>query len=140
LSRATAHGRSARAYAGWLRGCWRERDLVLAGCLRLAPNVGACGEAAPLPQDETTATVVIAAILARHYARGRWPGWYQARIESAAGVVTVTEDDERVRLARLLLDERERPEVTASVLAAVRGKVLVSMLGEQVGPAVALGD
>ena len=107
------------------------------GCLRLAPDVGVCGEAVSLPQDEATAAVVIAAILARHYACAHWPGCYQARIEMPGGVVTVAEDDERVRLARLLLYQRERPELTACALAAVRSKVLASTLGEQVGPAVA---
>ena len=106
------------------------------GCVRLAPDVGLCGEAASLPQDEATAAVVIAAILVRHYARGRWPGWYQARIEGPGGVVTVAEDDERVRLARLVLEGRERPELTASALNAVRSRVLASTLGGKARPTV----
>ena len=109
-------------------------------CLRLADGVGMCGEAASLPQDEATAAVVIAAILVRHYARGRWPGWYRARIEGAGGVVTVAEDDERVRLARLLLEAHGRADYAASTLTAVRGKVLACVLGEPVRPAAAGRD
>lgn len=110
------------------------------GCLRLAPFAGTCDEAASLPQDEATAAVTIAAILVRHFARNRWPGWYQARIEGPGGVVTVAEDDERVRLARLLLSEYQQQEVSASVLAAVRSKVLASTLGTQAGPATTSVD
>ncbi len=113
------------------------------GCLRLVADPGdpgVCGEAVSLPQDEATAAVVIAAILVRHFARGQWPGWYRARIEGPGGVMTVTEDDERVRLARLLLDRYGRLGLTASALAAVRGRVLACTLGEQVGPAAVLGD
>ncbi len=109
------------------------------GQLRLAGNVGMCAEASSLPQDDATAAVVIAAILVRHFAREQWPGCYRALIEGPGGTVTVAEDDERVRLARLLLANRERRELTASTLAAARAGVLASTLGEQVGPAVAGG-
>lgn len=105
------------------------------GCLRLAPDFGVCGEAVSLPQDEATAAVVIAAILVRNFAPGQWPGWYRARIEAPGGVVTVAEDDTRVRLARLLLANRERPGLTACALATARVGVLASVLGERAGSA-----
>lgn len=106
------------------------------GCMRLTPGIGVCGDAVSLPQDEATASVVIAAILVRNYTRGQSPGWYQARIEEADSVVVVTEDDARVRLARLLLELRAQTEFTARAVAAVRGRVLASTLGESAAPAV----
>lgn len=100
--------------------------------LKLAGDIGLCGEAISLPQDEATAAVVIAAILDRNFGTGYWSGCYRARIEGPDGVAVVMEDDARVRLARVLLANRDRSELTASTLAAARGGVLASVLGEQV--------
>jgi len=106
------------------------------GGLPLAGDIGICGEAVSLPQDEATAAVVIAAILTRNYGASQWPGCYRARIEAAGGALVVAEDDARVRLARLVLAHRDRPQLDAATLAAARGTVLASSMGEQVGPAV----
>ena len=112
-------------------GCLMSVITYWQGELRLAGDIGVCAEAATLVQDEATAAVMIAAILVRNFAPGQWPSWYRARIEAPGGVAVVTEDDARVRLARLLLANRERPALTACALATVRAGVLASLLGER---------
>lgn len=87
-----------------------------------------------MPQDEATAAVVIAAILARNIADGRWPGEYSAHVSSdtAAEPVLVNEDDPRVAVARKLLISltgggyfaREYRDFTAQELTRARQAVL----------------
>lgn len=93
----------------------RQDPIVLA-------DVGMGAAALALPQDELTAVVRIAAILARNYGR-RLPGEYWAVIaqEDGADPVVVTEDDPRVPVARDLLTGIARGRAyTAEDLGAVR--------------------
>lgn len=94
------------------------------GSIRLASHVGTCLEASALPQDEVTAAVVLAVILARHFTMA--PGWYQARVERADGhTVVVDEGDERVVMARELLGGTVRGRgMNATSLRTLRAAVL----------------
>src|SRR5437016_2916612 len=60
-----------------------------------------------LPQDEATAAVVIAAILARNLESGSWPGEYWASVDSGGAdpPAVVAEDDPRVAVARATLTD-----------------------------------
>jgi hypothetical protein len=85
-------------------------------------DVGDGAHALTLPQDELTAVVRIAAILARNFG-SRLPGEYEAVIEPGddSGRVVVTEDDPRIVRARdLLIALGANREYTAVELAAVR--------------------
>lgn len=85
-------------------------------------DVGMGTVALELPQDELTAAVRIAAILARNYGK-RLPGEYWAMIaqEDGAGPVVVAENDPRVLLARdLLAGIAQDREYTAEEFGAVR--------------------
>lgn len=85
-------------------------------------DVGMGAAALRLPQDELTAVVRIAAILARNYGK-RLPGEYWAVIAQDGGAdpVVVTEDDPRVPAARDLLSAIARGrEYTAEEFVVVR--------------------
>ncbi|MBS2966586.1 hypothetical protein KGA66_26345 [Actinocrinis puniceicyclus] len=110
------------------------------GEIQLAESTGVCALGASLPQDQTTACVMLAAILVRNFAADCWPGWYRAQVYCADDTATVLEGDTRVRLARVLFDRRERPEFTVSALTAVRATLLAMTLGEPSRPAVAAMD
>lgn len=99
------------------------------GEIRLAEDRGLCAAGEVLPQDEATAAVMIAAILARNFASDCWPGWYRAQLDGPGDAVTVEEGDTRVRLARVLLERRQVADFTAPALAVVRARVLASTLG-----------
>ncbi|MBS2963387.1 hypothetical protein KGA66_10045 [Actinocrinis puniceicyclus] len=74
----------------------------LQGAVVLA-DVGSGAQALALPQDELTALVRIAAILARNFG-SRLPGEYRAVLRDADGSHRViTEDDPRIAQARDLL-------------------------------------
>lgn len=98
-----------------------RRITYFQGAVVLA-DVGTGAQALALPQDESTALVRIAAILARNYG-SRMPGEYRAVIEGgdAAGPVVVAEDDPRMTRARALLRAIATDrEYTAAELSAVR--------------------
>lgn len=99
------------------------------GEIPLAASGGMCALGASLPQDQATAAVVLAAILARNFAAGQWPGWYRAQVDEPGGAVAVVEDDARVRLARGLLERRAAAGFTVAVLAVVRGELLAQTSG-----------
>jgi hypothetical protein len=104
----------------YLQG-YRQDPVVLA-------DVGMGAAALALPQDELTAVVRIAGILARNYGK-RLPGEYWAVIarDDGAEPAVVTEDDPRVPLARDLLTGIARGrEYTADDLGAVRRALLGS--------------
>jgi hypothetical protein len=87
-------------------------------------DVGTGARALDLPQDELTAAVRIAAILARNFGT-LMPGEYQAVIEAGdAARVVVREDDPAVVRARDLLSEIATDrEYTAAELDEVRRKL-----------------
>ena len=72
------------------------------GGLRLAA-FGVRDAAWSLPQDEVTAAVVLAALLARNLAEDRWPSEYRAMVRVGMSSVEVAEDDPRVASARVML-------------------------------------
>jgi hypothetical protein len=109
--------------------------------LRLAGDVGVCAEASGLPQDEATAAVVIAAILARHF--GQRPSalacaMYRAELVTDDGSSSVVSgEDARVAFARSLLSNALRNgrvagrDFAAPQLARVRETVLAAVRAEQ---------
>lgn len=65
-------------------------------------TAGVIAEAASLPQDQVTAAVVVAALIARH--PDPWPGAYTALVDDGDGEPFVVDpDDPRVKLARQVL-------------------------------------
>lgn len=98
-----------------------RRITYLQGSAVLA-DVGSGAQALALPQDESTAVVRIAAILARNYG-SRMPGEYRALINTGDGAdpVVVAEEDPRIARARDLLTAIAADrDYTAAELAAVR--------------------
>jgi hypothetical protein len=101
-----------------------RRITYFQGAVVLA-DVGTGAQALELPQDELTAAVRIAAILARNYGT-RLPGEYQAVIETDGTTdgparVVIREDDRRVLRARdLLAAIATGREYTAAELDEVR--------------------
>lgn len=103
-----------------------RRITYFQGAVVLA-DVGTGAQALNLPQDELTAAVRIAAILARNYGT-LLPGEYQAVIqadaESAAARIVIREDDPRVVRARdLLVAIATDREYTAAELDEVRRRL-----------------
>ena len=104
-----------------------RRITYFQGAVILA-DVGTGAQALTLPQDELTAAVRIAAILARNYGT-MLPGEYRAVIEAddagtAAARVVVKEDDPRVVQARDLLAAIATDcEYTAAELDEVRRRL-----------------
>ncbi|HEU5429209.1 MAG TPA: hypothetical protein VFU74_20180 [Actinocrinis sp.] len=101
--------------------CTMRRITYFQGAVVLA-DVGTGAQALALPQDELTAAVRIAAILARNFGK-LMPGEYQAVIEvdDAAARLLIREDDLRVLRARDLLAAIARDrEYTAAELDEVR--------------------
>ena len=85
-------------------------------------DVGVGAQALALPQDEFTAVVRIAGILARNYGE-RMPGEYRAVIETGrdGSPVVVNEDDPRIARARdLLMSIATDRDFTAAELEKVR--------------------
>jgi len=98
-----------------------RRITYFQGAVVLA-DVGTGAQALALPQDELTAAVRIAAILARNYGQ-LMPGEYQAVIEidDAPARMLIMEDDPRVVRARdLLAAIATDREYTAAELDEVR--------------------
>src|SRR5947209_11020907 len=98
-----------------------RRITYFQGAVVLA-DVGTGAQALALPQDELTAAVRIAAILARNYGK-LMPGEYQAVVEAedVAARVLVREADPRVVRARdLLTSIATDREYTAAELGEVR--------------------
>ena len=117
--------------------------------LRLAGDVGVCAVAPGLPQDEATAAVVIAAILARNF--GPRPpalscGMYRAELDTGNGSCVVRGVDARVVLARRLLaravpgDRMVWRGFTTAELAQVREAVLIALQAGQLELAIPACD
>ena len=99
----------------------------LQGAVVLA-DVGSGAAALALPQDEVTAVVRIAAILARNYG-ARMPGEYRALIDAGDGAkrTVITEEEPWVVKAReLLASIATDRDYTAAELDAVRQVLLDS--------------
>ncbi len=91
-------------------------------------DVGTGAEARALPQDQLTAVVRIAAILARNFGT-RMPGEYRALIRAGhdAADLVVTEQDSRVARARdLLMAIATDRDYTAAELGAARQALIDS--------------